>query len=99
MASARRAFADVLAQAEQAGDVSIRAGCASILAELELLTGYIAGATADLREALDLATRIGNRMILIDTLCSCGHLCLATGRWAEAVTIWRCSRRVFFRWR
>jgi DNA-binding CsgD family transcriptional regulator len=32
--------------------------------------------------------RIGSPMRLIDCLNNCGHLCAATSRWADAVTMW-----------
>ena len=32
--------------------------------------------------------RTGDRLRLIDCLDGCGHLCAATGRWAEAITLW-----------
>jgi hypothetical protein len=41
-----------------------------------------------LREALEISARVGNRLRLIGCLDNCGHLCAATQRWADAVTIW-----------
>ena len=47
-----------------------------------------AEAGAHLREALELAAQTSDRLRLIDCLDICGHLCAATGRWAEAITLW-----------
>ena len=50
--------------------------------------GRIPEAAAHLRESLELATRMGDPLSLLNCLDSCGHLCAATQRWAEAVTLW-----------
>jgi predicted ATPase/DNA-binding CsgD family transcriptional regulator len=57
-------------------------------AELELRTGNPAVAGADLRQAAALAAPTGNRHALGNCIDCCGFLCAATGRWAEAVTLW-----------
>ena len=41
-----------------------------------------------LREALEIFARAGNRLRLIGCLDNCGRLCVATQRWADAVTMW-----------
>ena len=41
-----------------------------------------------LREQLEIATRTGVRPLLLAGLDCCGHLCVATRRHAEAVTVW-----------
>jgi DNA-binding CsgD family transcriptional regulator len=50
--------------------------------------GRIPEAAQHLREALEIATRIGNRLRMIDCLNNCGHLCAEAQRWADAVTMW-----------
>src|SRR5262249_1144202 len=56
------------------------------MALLELRAGRVQDAAAHLREALRLALRTGTvRWNMLD---ACGHLCAATGRPAEAVTMW-----------
>jgi DNA-binding CsgD family transcriptional regulator len=49
------------------------------------------GAAAHLREALQIATRTGSGFELGNILDYCGVLCAATGRHAEAVTLWAAS--------
>jgi DNA-binding CsgD family transcriptional regulator len=56
------------------------------MAELDLRAGRTEDAAAHLREALQLAVRTG--FWLAYYLDCCGHLCAATGRYAEAVTAW-----------
>jgi len=77
-----------LDRARQAGDLISQSFCLDLLAELDQRVGRIPEAGAHLRESLEIATRIGNRLRLIDCLNNCGHLCAATGRPADAVTMW-----------
>ena len=57
-------------------------------AEVELRTGNVASAGEDLRQAGDLSARMGNYYALGNCVDCCGYLCAATGRWAEAITLW-----------
>ncbi|HEY6494796.1 MAG TPA: LuxR C-terminal-related transcriptional regulator [Trebonia sp.] len=57
-------------------------------AEVELRTGNLAAAAEDLRQAAVLAARMGSHYALGNCIDCCGYLCVATGRWAEAVTLW-----------
>ena len=59
-----------------------------LMADLDQQAGRIPEARAHLRESLELATRIGDPLRLLNCLDSCGHLCAATQRWAEAITLW-----------
>jgi predicted ATPase/class 3 adenylate cyclase/DNA-binding CsgD family transcriptional regulator len=77
-----------LDRARQAGDLISQSFCLDLLAELDQRSGRIPEAAQHLREALEIATRIGNRLRQIDCLNNCGHLCAATERWADAVTMW-----------
>jgi DNA-binding CsgD family transcriptional regulator len=55
---------------------------------LELRAGHTADAAVQLREALQISMRIGERFDLAGALGCCGDLCAETGRHAEAVTVW-----------
>ena len=63
------------------------------MATLDLQAGRIEDAAAHLREALQIAARTGGRVELLNGLDCCGYLCAATGRSAEAVTVWAARRR------
>ena len=86
--SARTNCALGLALARQAGDLGTLAECLMLTADLELLASHVSGARTHLREAMDLASRTGSHMILIDCLAKCGYLCAATRRWDDAITVW-----------
>ena len=80
--------ADTLAQAQQAGDPHSQALCLGLMADMDQQAGRIPQAEAHLRESLELATRIGDPLRLLNCLDTCGHLCAAAQRWPEAVTVW-----------
>src|SRR5262249_6171741 len=50
--------------------------------------GRTGDAVAHLREGLRLAARTGSWLDLLTGLSQCGNLCAATGRAAEALTLW-----------
>ena len=77
-----------LDRARQAGDLISQSFCLDVLAELDRRSGRIPEAGQHLRETLEIAVRIGNRLRMVDGLNNCGHLCAATQRWADAVTMW-----------
>ena len=79
--------ADGLAQAQRAGALHGQASCLGYGGNGPV-AGRIAEAGEHLREALELATRIGDPLGLLDCLDNGGQLCAATHRWAEAVTVW-----------
>jgi predicted ATPase/DNA-binding CsgD family transcriptional regulator len=87
LAPARSVCCEVLASARKAGAEELQAECLSVLAELELRAGRVPEATVPLVEALGLAARTGN-VLLIYFLDVSGHLCTQTQRWAEALTLW-----------
>ena len=58
------------------------------MATLDLRTGRIQEAAAHLREALQITASTGDQFELQNHLDCCGYLCAATGRYAEAVTVW-----------
>ena len=55
---------------------------------LDLRAHRTGDAAAHLREQLEIATQTGVRPMLLAGLDCCGHLCAATRRPAEAVTVW-----------
>jgi predicted ATPase/class 3 adenylate cyclase/DNA-binding CsgD family transcriptional regulator len=88
LAAAENSCLTELDLARQAGDLQSQSFCLDLLAELDQRSGRIREAAGHLREALEIATRIGNRLRMIDCLNNCGHLCAATQRWADAITMW-----------
>ena len=87
-AAAQHAGAAVLAQAREVGDLQFQANMLWTLAAYDRQAGRLPDAATRLGEAIGLASRTGNWMRLLDCLNTCGHLCAATGRWADAITVW-----------
>jgi len=85
-AAAERVCADGLAASRDAGDLVNLQSLLARMADLDLRAGRTEDAAAHLEEAFQLALRSG--FLLAYYLDCCGHLCAATGRQAEAVTIW-----------
>ena len=79
---------DGLAEARRAGDRRSQASCLGRMADMDRLAGRIPEAGAHLRESLEIGTQMGDPTGLLNCLDSCGHLCAATRRWADAVTLW-----------
>ena len=94
LSSAWQCCADGLAQARQAGDLHSQASCLGRMADLDRLAGRFPEAGEHLRESLDLTTRMGDPLALLNCLDSGGHLCAATHRWAEALTLWAAQDRL-----
>jgi predicted ATPase/DNA-binding CsgD family transcriptional regulator len=88
LAGADEACAAGLARSREAGDVVNQWSLLPEMVFLDVHAGRLGDAAAHLREELQLATRTGGWAGLISSLDSCGFLCAATGRPAEAVTIW-----------
>ena len=86
--AAQRICADGLALARAAEDLYDQALCLDEMMKLDVAAGSLPEAALHLRELARLATRMGHRLILANCLDSCGFLCAATGRGAEAVTLW-----------
>jgi predicted ATPase/DNA-binding CsgD family transcriptional regulator/transcriptional regulator with XRE-family HTH domain len=95
LAAAGRVCAAGLARSRQAGDPWNQARLLVQMATLDLRAARIEDATAHLRESLRLAARTGDQFELRNGLDGCGHLSVATGRWAEAVTIWAAHAAIF----
>jgi predicted ATPase/DNA-binding CsgD family transcriptional regulator len=85
---AENGCADSLARAREADDLLSVALCLGLVTDLDTRTGRIADACRHLRESMELSTRIGDPFGLLTDLDRAGLLCVATGRWAEAITLW-----------
>jgi DNA-binding CsgD family transcriptional regulator len=88
LAEAERAGAAGLARARDAGDLLNQAVLLPRIVDLDLRAGRTGDAAAHLREALQIAVRTGTWFELLTGLSQCGDLCAATGRAAEALTLW-----------
>ena len=88
LAEAERVGAAGLARARDAGDLWNQAVLLPRIADLDLRAGRTGDAAAHLREGLHLAVRTGSWFELRTGLSQCGDLCAATGRAAEALTLW-----------
>ena len=85
-AAAERVAAAVLPASRDAGDLFSLRGLLGQLVLPDLRAGRTGDATAHLREVLELVMRTGSWAAYY--LDYCGHLCAATGRYADAVTAW-----------
>jgi len=91
LAAAETVGAAALARARTAGDLWNQADLLPRIVDLDLRAGRTGDAAAHLREGLDLAMRTGSWFDWFDLLwglSQCGSLCAATGRAADAVTLW-----------
>jgi predicted ATPase/class 3 adenylate cyclase/DNA-binding CsgD family transcriptional regulator len=88
LAAAERVCAAGLARCRAVGDLMSLGAQLTLMATLEMLTGRAGDAAAHLQEALQTAIRTGNRILMVNGVESCGYLCAATGRYADAVTAW-----------
>jgi DNA-binding CsgD family transcriptional regulator len=88
LAAAEPLCAATLARSRDAGDLFNQAALLEVMATLDLEVGRFQDAAAHLREALQLDTRTGAWQGMYGELDWCGRLCAATGRYAEAVTVW-----------
>ena len=87
LAAAETAAAAALAQCREADDLANVAHLLGSMADLDLRAGLIDAAAAHSREELQIALR-ADWFDLYNALGTCGELCVATGRYAEAITIW-----------
>jgi predicted ATPase/DNA-binding CsgD family transcriptional regulator len=88
LAEAERVGAAGLARARDAGDLWNEAFLLPKIVDLDLRAGRTGDAAVHLREGLRLAVRTGTRFQLLPYVSQCGDLCAATGRAAEALTLW-----------
>ena len=88
LAAAESACAAALAQCRDAGDMTKMASLLNLMAELDVRTGRFQDAAAHLREGLQVVMRTGDFAEMTSCLWPCALLCTATGRYAEAATVW-----------
>ena len=88
LAGAVRSCAAGLASSREAGDLRDNAKLLMQMAYLDLQAGRTGDAAVHLRESLETAVRTGGWVDVLNCLDVCGHLCAATGRRADAVTVW-----------
>jgi len=88
LAEAGRAGAAGLARARDAGDLWNQVLLLSRIVDLDVRADRTGEAAAHLREGLRLAVRTGYWSGLLPCISQCGDLCAATGRAAEALTLW-----------
>jgi DNA-binding CsgD family transcriptional regulator len=85
-AAAEHVCVAALAASRDAGDLFNQPNLLFRMVLIDLQAGRTGDAAAHLREALQLALRTGTwNSFCLD---ACGYLCAATGRYAEAVTVW-----------
>ena len=88
LAGAEQACAAGLASCREVGDLANLSGQLWNKVILDLRAGRIGDAAAHLREQLQIAMQTGLRPVVLIGLDCCGHLCAATRRPAEAITVW-----------
>ena len=88
LAAAEAVGAAALARARDTGDVQNQAILVSRVVILDLEAGRLQDAAAHLRETIQLGTRTATWGGFSNVLDYCGLLCAATGRPAEALTVW-----------
>jgi non-specific serine/threonine protein kinase len=98
LAAAEQACAAAVASCRDVGDLANLCGALWHRTILDLRTGRIDDAPAHLRELLQIATQTGLRPLLPAGLDCCGHLCAATGRPAEALTVWAAMSALVSPW-
>ena len=94
LAEAARVGAAGLARARDASDLWNQALLLPRVVDLDLRAGRTGNAAVHLREGLQLAVRTGSWLELRTGLSQCGNLCAATGRAAEALTLWAAGTAV-----
>jgi predicted ATPase/DNA-binding CsgD family transcriptional regulator len=77
-----------VARSRDAGDLWNLGSLLAYQAKLDLQAQRVTDAGAHLNEALHVVSRTGGHSDLLEVLDGCGHLCTATGRSAEALTVW-----------
>jgi DNA-binding NarL/FixJ family response regulator len=87
LAGAERAGA-ALAQSRAAGDLWNQYRLLTRMGMVDLQAGRVEDAATQLQEAFQVGMRTGEWLELTSGLEYCGQLCAATGRPAEAITVW-----------
>jgi predicted ATPase/DNA-binding CsgD family transcriptional regulator len=86
--AARRVCAAGLTLSRRVDDLLHLVSLLMIKAKLERQAGNFGDAGACLREAADIAARIGDHINLTNIIDECAKLCAEAGRGADAVTLW-----------
>ena len=94
LAAAEEACAATLAQAGDVGDLYALGMVLPLMADLDVRAGRPGDAAAHLREATRVALQTGIWMTMLNAMEGCGHLCAATGRPADAITVWAARDRL-----
>jgi predicted ATPase/DNA-binding CsgD family transcriptional regulator len=98
MAAAEQTCTAGLARCREVGDLTSLAGQLWNRVVLDLQAHRTGDAAEHLREQLEVATQTGVRPMVLAGLDCCGHLCAATQRHAEAVTVWAAMFALSPRW-
>jgi predicted ATPase/DNA-binding CsgD family transcriptional regulator len=88
ISAAERCGFEALDHCREAGDLQTEAALLTLLGHLDLDAGRLMDAAAHLQESLQVSLRIGEQTEVLNGIDNCGHLCAATGRWADAITLW-----------
>ena len=88
LTGARDVCAAALGRCRDAGDVGKLPELMTVMADLDLRAGRIGDAAGQVREGLRIAVRAGVWFDVFNGLWSCGLVCMATGRYAETITVW-----------
>ena len=88
LAAAEAACAAALASFRDAGHLENLTQLLGRMGEAEAQMGRVEDGAAHLREAVQIAARIGFWFEVLNGLEACGYLCAITGRQAEAITVW-----------
>jgi predicted ATPase/DNA-binding CsgD family transcriptional regulator len=89
LAAAGTAGAAALARCRDAGDLLNLPYMLGVMADLDMRVGHFQDAAAHLRDGLQIAVRAGDLWdVAANGLFFCAWLCTATGRYAEAATVW-----------
>jgi predicted ATPase/DNA-binding CsgD family transcriptional regulator len=87
-AAADEACSAGIARSRQANDLLNLAPLLAKMVTLDLQAGRLDDAAAHLRESLEINQQASGRGDALNGLDCCGFLCAATGRAAEAITVW-----------
>ena len=88
LAAAESACTAALARSRDTGNMVNLALLLMVMADLDVQAGRFQDAAAHLREGLQIAMRAGDVLNAGNSLWDCALLCTATGRYAEAATVW-----------
>ena len=94
LAAAERSCVAGLARSRDAGDLGTLVRLLIRMAALDRRAGRVKDAAGHLREALEIGAQAGFQTALLAALDATVDLCVATGRYAEAVTAWAAAEAI-----